>query len=66
VDDSALGDGDVKKMLASVTRRTRFVVPVHSIEQGRALADGHAEPLLGGPKPSRPAGRRKTATSIGR
>ncbi|MDT7688750.1 MAG: L,D-transpeptidase ErfK/SrfK [Acidobacteriota bacterium] len=60
VDDSALGDGDVKKMLASVTRRTRFVVPVHSIEQGRALADGHAEPLLGGSKPSRPAGKRRT------
>jgi hypothetical protein len=58
-DDSALDDGDLKKMLASVTRRTRFVVPVRSIEQGRALADGRTEPLLGGPKPVRPTGKRR-------
>jgi hypothetical protein len=63
VDASRLDDAELKKMLASVTRRTKFVVPVSSIEQGRALADGHAEPLLGTPKPAR---RRRTVASSGR
>ena len=64
-DDSALDDATLERMLAGVTRRTRFVVPVASIEQGRALADGRTEPLLGGPRPSR-AVRRRTVTSSGR
>jgi murein L,D-transpeptidase YcbB/YkuD len=64
VDVSSLDDADLEKMLASVTRRTKFVVPVASIEQGRALADGRTEPLLGSPKP--PARRRRTAPSSGR
>src|SRR5215218_8831008 len=63
VDASGLEDAELEKMLASVTRRTKFVVPVASIQQGRALADGHAEPLLGGPKPAR---RKRTVTSSGR
>ncbi|HEX7314058.1 MAG TPA: L,D-transpeptidase [Pyrinomonadaceae bacterium] len=63
VDVSALDDAELEKMLASVTRRTKFVVPVASIQQGRALADGHAEPLLGSPKPAR---RRKAVASSGR
>ena len=63
VDASSLDDAELEKMLASVTRRTKFVVPVSSIEQGRALADGHAEPLLGSPKPAR---RRRTVASSGR
>jgi hypothetical protein len=64
VDASNLEDAALEKMLASVTRRTKFVVPVSSIEQGRALADGHAEPLLGTPKP--PARRRRAVASSGR
>ncbi len=63
VDDSALDDGELGRMLAAVTRRTKFVVPVESIREGRALADGHTEPLLGSPKPARPAVRRRTVTS---
>jgi hypothetical protein len=63
VDASSLDDAELEKMLASVTRRTKFVVPVSSIEQGRALADGHAEPLLGTPKPTR---RKRTVASSGR
>jgi len=63
VDDSALDDAALEKMLASVTRRTRFVVPVESIERGRALADGRAEPLLGTPRPARPAVRRRNAAA---
>src|SRR5215216_2109537 len=50
VDASSLDEAELEKMLAAVTRRTKFVVPVASIQQGRALADGHAEPLLGSPK----------------
>jgi hypothetical protein len=63
VDAAALDDAELEKMLASVTRRTKFVVPVRSIEQGRALADGRTEPLLGSPKPAR---RRRTVASSGR
>jgi hypothetical protein len=63
VDASALDNAELEKMLASVTRRTKFVVPVASIRQGRALADGHTEPLLGSPKPAR---RRRTTASSGR
>jgi hypothetical protein len=66
VNDSALDDATLEQMLAGVTRRTKFVVSVESIEEGRALADGHAEPLLGGPKQTRPAGRRRTVANNGR
>ena len=66
VDDSALGDAALEGMLARVSRRTKFVVPVESIREGRALADGHTEPLLGSPKPARPATRRRAVTGAGR
>ncbi|PYT04456.1 MAG: hypothetical protein DMF65_02045 [Acidobacteria bacterium] len=59
VDDSAVDDATLEKMLAAVTRRTKFAVEVSSIEAGRALADGHTEPLIGQPKPQRPAGRKR-------
>jgi len=61
VDDSSVDDATLQKMLDGVTRRTKFVVPVASIEQGRALADGHAEPLIARPAPPR-ARRGKRAT----
>src|SRR5947209_16818426 len=63
VDDSAVDDETLRRMLASVTRRTKFVVPAASIEQGRALADGHAEPLVGQPKQPRPNIRRRAAST---
>jgi hypothetical protein len=63
-DVSALDDQELKKMLAAVTRRTKFVVPVTSIEQGRALADGRTEPLLG--SPAKPTRRKRTTASSGR
>jgi len=59
VDDSAVDDATLEKMLAAVARRTKFVVEVSSIEAGRALADGHTEPLIGQTKPQRPAGRKR-------
>jgi hypothetical protein len=64
VDASSLEEAELEKMLASVTRRTKFVVPVSSIEQGRALADGHAEPLLGTPKRARPATRKRMVAGL--
>jgi hypothetical protein len=64
VDASKLDEAELEKMLASVSRRTKFVVPVSSIEEGRALADGHAEPLLGSPAKS--TRKRRTTASSGR
>jgi hypothetical protein len=66
VDASALGDDTLRKMLAGVTRRTKFVVGVRSIGEGRALADGRTEPLLGSPKQTRPNRRRRAAPSADR
>lgn len=64
VADSALDDDTLQRMLASVTRRTKFVVDLHSIGEGRALAEGRTEPLLGigAPKQTRPTRRRRAAT----
>lgn len=63
VDTSTLDDAELARMLKLVTRRTKYVVPVASIQQGRALADGRAEPLLGSPKPQR---KRRTTTASSR
>ncbi|HWS56833.1 MAG TPA: L,D-transpeptidase [Pyrinomonadaceae bacterium] len=54
-----LDDDTLKRMLDRVTRRTQFVVSVRSIEEGRALADGRALPLLGRPDAARPNARRR-------
>ena len=67
VDDSAVDDATLEKMLAAVTRRTKFAVEVSSIEAGRALADGHTEPLIGQPRLSRPpAGSGRSRSHAGR
>ncbi len=59
-DDSRLDDATLQQLLDTVKRRTKFVVPVSSIREGRALTDGRAEPLLGRPSaPKRPASRRR-------
>ena len=46
IDVSNLKDDTLRKMLRKVSRRTQFVVEKSSIEQGRALADGHVIPLI--------------------
>lgn len=46
VDDSSIDDATLAAMLEKVTRRTRFVVDVRSIKNGRALAEGRNVPLL--------------------
>lgn len=63
VSDSALDEETLRKMLAGVTRRTKFAVDLRSIGEGRALADGRTEPLLGigPPKQTRPTRRRRAA-----
>ncbi|MBC7929222.1 MAG: L,D-transpeptidase [Rubrivivax sp.] len=66
VDASTLDDKTLEKMLASVTRRTKFVVEVRSIVEGRALADGRVEPLFGQPTRTRPARRKRISVSTGR
>lgn len=66
VELSALDDETLEKMLSSVTRRTKFVVEVRSIVEGRALADGRVEPLFGQPKPARPTRRKGARASAGR
>ncbi|HWN07784.1 MAG TPA: L,D-transpeptidase [Pyrinomonadaceae bacterium] len=57
LDSSKLTDRSLRQILSKVTRRTQFVVDLSSIEQGRALQDGKALPLI----PRRPrAMSRKT------
>ena len=46
IDVSNLQDETIRKMLRKVGRHTQFVVEKASIEQGRALADGHVVPLI--------------------
>ena len=48
VNVSHLDDETLRQMIAQVTRRTQFIVATSSIEEGRALEDGRAVPLLGG------------------
>jgi hypothetical protein len=44
---SALDDATLKRMLARVSARQKFVVSLESIAAGRALADGRTLPLVG-------------------
>ncbi|MBA2525842.1 MAG: L,D-transpeptidase [Pyrinomonadaceae bacterium] len=46
IDVSNLDDATIRKMLSKVTRKTQFVADKTSIEQGRALEDGHLIPLI--------------------
>ncbi len=65
-DVAALDDKTLAGMLKRVTRRTQFVVEVSSIQEGRALVDGRAVPLLGRPATKKPATRRRTVANTGR
>jgi len=46
IDDTSLSDAVIKRMLRKVTRHTQFVVDKSSLEQGRAIEDGYALPLI--------------------
>lgn len=46
VNVSKLDEETMKQMFGKVTRRTQFVVETSSIEEGRALEDGQALPLI--------------------
>ncbi len=65
-DAAALDDKTLAGMLKRVTRRTKFVVDVRSIAEGRALVDGRAEPLLGRPATKKPAPRKRAVANTGR
>jgi lipoprotein-anchoring transpeptidase ErfK/SrfK len=47
MDASDLDDATLKRMLARVTARQKFVVSLESIAAGRALTDGRTLPLVG-------------------
>lgn len=49
VDASQLDDATLEEMLKRPTKKQKFAVDVASIAQGRALADGRLEPLVGQP-----------------
>ncbi|HZH89685.1 MAG TPA: L,D-transpeptidase [Pyrinomonadaceae bacterium] len=49
VDASAVDDAMLKRMLARVNAKQKYVVSVESIASGRALADGRVLPLVGSP-----------------
>ncbi len=46
VDASKLDEITIKKMFYRVTRRRQYIVETSSIEEGRALEDGRAVPLI--------------------
>jgi lipoprotein-anchoring transpeptidase ErfK/SrfK len=54
VEQSAVSDATLKKLLALPTRQRLYVVSLDSIKEGRALEDGHFAPVI----PSAPARRR--------
>lgn len=63
VDSSAIDDDSLREMLSRVKRRTRFIVPVSAIAEGRALEEARSLPLIGEPPPARrTAVRRRTVT----
>jgi hypothetical protein len=49
VDASAIDDATLKRMLARVNAKQKYVVSVDSILAGRALADGRVLPIVGSP-----------------
>ncbi|MCA1593527.1 MAG: L,D-transpeptidase [Acidobacteria bacterium] len=54
---SSVDDQTFRQMLAQVKKGTQFVVDVKSIEQGRALEDGHTAPVIPRAPANRPAVR---------
>jgi hypothetical protein len=62
VKDTALDNATLEQMLSGVTRRTKYVVSLDSVIEGRALEDGHTEPLFEQPKQTRPARGRRAST----
>jgi hypothetical protein len=62
VDASAVDDATLKRMLARVNAKQKYVVSVDSILAGRALADGQVLPIVGSPAAKKKAAvKRRTA-----
>ena len=62
VDSARLDDRTLRQLLARVGRRTVFVVPLESINAGRALTDGRPRPLIARAAAPRPAASGRRAT----
>ncbi|MDT7543238.1 MAG: L,D-transpeptidase ErfK/SrfK [Acidobacteriota bacterium] len=54
IDQSAIDDPTIKKLLSLPTRQRQYVVSLDSLKAGRALEDGHLVPII----PSTPAKRK--------
>jgi hypothetical protein len=65
-DASGLDDETLRGMLSRVKRHTQFVVDVRSIEEGRALVDGRAVPVIGRPAVKKPSTRKRAVANTGR
>ena len=60
IDNARLDDRTLRQLLARVSRRAVFIVPLESINAGRALADGRTRPLIArAPAAPRPAASRR-------
>jgi hypothetical protein len=59
VDASAVDDATLKRMLARVNAKQKYVVSVDSITAGRALADGRLLPIVGSPAAKKKVAPRK-------
>jgi lipoprotein-anchoring transpeptidase ErfK/SrfK len=57
IDQSAIDDATIKKLLSLPTRQRQYVVSLDSLRAGRALEDGHFVPII----PSTPAKRKPAA-----
>ncbi|MCA1632967.1 MAG: L,D-transpeptidase [Acidobacteria bacterium] len=60
---SALDERTLRRMLARATGHTQFVVEVRSIEEGRALSDGRAVPVVGRPPVRKPATKKRAVAN---
>ncbi|MFN2455613.1 MAG: L,D-transpeptidase [Pyrinomonadaceae bacterium] len=63
VNASQISEGTLEKMLARTNAKEEFVVDVKSIEAGRALTDGHAQPLVGRATTKKPPVKNRATSS---
>jgi lipoprotein-anchoring transpeptidase ErfK/SrfK len=61
IEAGSLDDATLKRMLARVSAKQKYVVSLESIAAGRALTDGRVLPLIGSTVKKRVAAKRRTA-----
>lgn len=62
VDASRLDDEALREMLKRANKNEEYVVSLESIRNGRALEDGHLQPLINSTTTKRPALRKRSRT----